>query len=65
MWAISQGIRQESLIQRINRKNIAGFILYLEKEEMETAMERDYYLSAQEALDFGLINRIITGNGEK
>lgn len=32
-------------------------------EEIEAATERDHYLSAQEALDFGLIDRIISKNG--
>lgn len=31
--------------------------------EIEAATERDHYLSAQEALDFGLIDRIISKNG--
>lgn len=30
-------------------------------EEIETATERDYYLSAQEALEFGLIDKLIVG----
>ena len=32
-------------------------------KEIEAATERDHYLSAQEALDFGLIDRIISKNG--
>lgn len=32
-------------------------------EEIEAATERDHYLSAQEAFDFGLIDRIISKNG--
>ena len=30
-------------------------------EEIEAATERDYYLSAQEALEFGLIDKLIVG----
>lgn len=48
-------LRSKERLNRILAENTGKSV-----EEIETATERDHYLSAQEALEFGLIDQIIT-----
>lgn len=41
--------------------SLLAFVLTLQKvEEIEKVMDRDFYMTAQEAIDFGVVDKILT-----